>query len=429
MKYSRVVLLAIAGCSEVTDEDALGSSDEGAVASRSIPCDVQEVLDRQCTTCHGEMPRYGAPMSLWGAGDWRVPAVGDPTHSVYEQAIVRIDDAARPMPPTMPMPADDDAILRAWLAAGAPADATASCGNTAMPEDPVGPDALPCEPTLTITAHADGSSEGFAVPAEGVPDTFVCFTFKSELAAQTQATAWAPIIDDDRVLHHWILFRTSTPQPDGAVGPCTYPADLQPITGWAPGGLNFEMPADVGLDLGGPDDSFILQMHYNNAAHHEDVADRSGVALCTVDEPRPQTAGVFTLGSVAIDIPAGASDFDVTSVCSGFATLLLREPLNVISTAGHMHKLGRAIKTELVHREQKTTVLDVPNFSFDSQALHPLDPPLRIERGDSLTTTCTYDNPGSTPVSFGEGTADEMCFNFLLAYPIEAMPIPYCVGL
>jgi hypothetical protein len=32
-------------------------------------------------------------------------------------------------------------------------------------------------------------------------------------------------------------------------------------------------------------------------------------------------------------------------------------------------------------------------------------------------------------VKFGEGTSDEMCFNFLLAYPIDAATLPLCVGL
>lgn len=39
--------------------------------------------------------------------------------------------------------------------------------------------------------------------------------------------------------------------------------------------------------------------------------------------------------------------------------------------------------------------------------------------GDAIRTTCTFDNPYDFPVLFGEGTEDEMCFNFVMAYPIE----------
>jgi hypothetical protein len=40
--------------------------------------------------------------------------------------------------------------------------------------------------------------------------------------------------------------------------------------------------------------------------------------------------------------------------------------------------------------------------------------------GDVLTTTCTYDNPSTSTVTFGEGTRDEMCFDFITVYPYGA---------
>ena len=45
---------------------------------------------------------------------------------------------------------------------------------------------------------------------------------------------------------------------------------------------------------------------------------------------------------------------------------------------------------------------------------------MRVEPGDVLRTTCTYDNDGDVAVTVGEGTGDEMCFNFALVYPIDA---------
>ena len=47
--------------------------------------------------------------------------------------------------------------------------------------------------------------------------------------------------------------------------------------------------------------------------------------------------------------------------------------------------------------------------------------------GDSVRTTCTYDNPGSIPVTFGENTENEMCFDFVLAYPIDALAERKCM--
>ena len=49
------------------------------------------------------------------------------------------------------------------------------------------------------------------------------------------------------------------------------------------------------------------------------------------------------------------------------------------------------------------------------------EPEIVVQPGDKLHSTCVFDNPGSQSVGFGEGTGDEMCFNFVLAYPIDQL--------
>ena len=41
-----------------------------------------------------------------------------------------------------------------------------------------------------------------------------------------------------------------------------------------------------------------------------------------------------------------------------------------------------------------------------------------IQAGDSLRTVCTFKNPTMSFIRFGEKTENEMCFNFVVAYPI-----------
>ena len=74
----------------------------------------------------------------------------------------------------------------------------------------------PRVPTVEFTAHDQG--DAFWVPAVGADNLYQCFTFASPVGPTSQAVAWAPITDDERVLHHWILFRTETPQVDGGSG-------------------------------------------------------------------------------------------------------------------------------------------------------------------------------------------------------------------
>jgi hypothetical protein len=360
-------------------------------------------------------------MSLISYDDFQMPAITDLTRAVHELVAERIDDPEAPMPPSGDMSEADKDILRAWVSAGAPASDD-DCDVDPDDEPDVGPDALPCEPTHVFTAHAAGSEDGFAVP--DVDNLYQCFTFSPNLAAGAQATAWAPIVDDERVLHHWILYRTKEPQADGGVMPCQMPSDAKFVAGWAPGGGNYVMPQDVGLEFGGPDDHFILQVHYNNTAQYSDAVDRSGVALCEAETPRPQEAGIFTLGSYLINIPAGAQGHTVEGTCPSWMTNLLPEPVHILASFPHMHELGRRITTEILRdglESAAETLVDVDPFQFTNQQYYAHEPEVLIHPGDSLRTRCVYDNPNDHTVFLGEGTEDEMCFNFVMIYPLDVV--------
>jgi hypothetical protein len=414
---------------DADDDDAASMSAEGesgAAPAGGIPCDVLEVLRANCHECHGETPKYGAPMALVDYDDLQVPAISDPTRTVYELVAERLEDEAAPMPPIDPMQAADHERLLAWVQGGAPEDPTADCGDAPEDDDP---QELPCEPDLEFTAHALGSDDPFAVPAVGAENLYMCFSFKAPFEVATQATAWAPIIDDERVVHHWILYRSLLPLVDGGVVPCEGSLQLTTefVAGWAPGGGNVVMPPDVGLDLGGPEHWYILQIHYNNGAHHADAVDRSGVAFCTADEPRAQTAGVLTLGTMAITVPPLAEDFPAIGLCSGASTATWPE-MHLLGGSPHMHELGRSMRTDVLRLDGTTeTVLDVPQFDFNSQAMYMFDEEVVIEPGETLTTTCKYDNPNIWPVLFGERTQDEMCFDFVLAYPVDGLVTRNCL--
>ena len=403
------------------ESDSDASSDSGVLEGPSgLPCDVAGVISDNCSMCHADPMQFGAPMSLLTHDDFHMPALSDVTRAVHELVGERIDDPDSPMPPGGTMSEEDKDVLRAWVNAGAPQSSEDCTVDPGDDDPPVGPDALPCEPTHVFTAHASGSDDGFVVP--DVDNLYQCFTFRSDLAPGTQATAWAPITDDERVLHHWILYRTQTPQEDGGVMPCNMPSDARFVAGWAPGGTNYVMPEDVGLEFGGPDDYFILQVHYNNSAHYSDSIDRSGVALCEAEEPRPLEAGIFTLGSLSINIPAGAEDHTVEGTCPAWATSALPAPVHVLASFPHMHQLGRRITTDILRGGDASaveTLIDVEPFQFENQQYSPHEPEVLIHPGDALRTRCTYDNPGDQPVFLGEGTEDEMCFNFVMIYPLD----------
>lgn len=409
-----------------------GGGDGGPTAdNRGLPCEVRDALAAHCGQCHGEAPAFGAPMSLLDHDDLHVPATSDLTRPVHELVGERLVAETGRMPPTAVL---DDAtldLLVQYASDGAPKEPETDCGGPSGdpdPGEPVGPEALPCDDPQRLVAHEAGGPGPFHVPAQGADDLYQCFAFKSPFVAGAQSTAWAPIIDDERVIHHWILYRTTEPQPDGGTFPCDVSLQLSAdfVAGWAPGGGNVQMPADVGLELGGPEDWYVLQVHYHNTANHEDAFDGSGVAFCVADTPRPQTAGVLTLGTVGLNIPAGATDHTETGTCGWLSTAFWPE-LHVIGSSPHMHELGRGLYAEVQHGDGSIEVItDVPAFDFNSQTMYFNQPEVLIEPGDTLRTTCRYDNPNPYDVGFGEGTGDEMCFDFVLVYPIQELQNRNC---
>lgn len=401
--------------------ESSGSGQTGGGEAGGLPCDVAEVLAKHCGSCHGEDVAFGAPMPLASYDDLRVPAISDPTRPVYEVVAERIESPSSPMPPSGLMSAEDRSVIHDWIDADLPEGSEPECEGLPDDDPGGGADELPCEPSVTFLAHASNDADApFAVPQ--VEDLYQCFTFDSPFTAGQHGTAWGPVIDDARVVHHWLLFRAPADFEAGSVADCEgllgQGADL--LMGWAPGAESFVYPDDVGLGLPGPDEKVVLQLHYNNAAGHTDVLDRSGVAVCTTDTPREHTAGTVWLGRAPFVIPAQAQDHEIAGRCDTDGRLA--QPVNILASWPHMHEIGTRFETVLFPGGDESTpqtVVEVPQWNFDFQVYHRHEPAIEVQPGDVLRTACTYDNPYDFDVPFGEGTTDEMCFNFATVYPID----------
>ena len=117
----------MAGPGDPTD----GGTDDGAeppAVDRQLPCEVDDLLQQYCRSCHADPP-IGAPMALLDHTD--LTAQGSGGQLVAQRALARMQDPAAPMPPSPASAPSADAVMAfaAWVDAGAPAQ---SCA-TAMP--------------------------------------------------------------------------------------------------------------------------------------------------------------------------------------------------------------------------------------------------------------------------------------------------------
>jgi hypothetical protein len=159
---------------------------------------------------------------------------------------------------------------------------------------------------------------------------------------------------------------------------------------------------------------FGLEVHYNNSTNLRDALDASGVEFCTTKKFRPNTAAVHWLGSNSILIPPHQT-LDVVGNCDPTTT----QPIHVLAVSPHMHQTGVHAKLVLNRNNgAKETLHDRP-FAFADQQSYPLD--AVVNAGDTLTTTCTFNNTTNAIVTFGPSTQNEMCYAFTTAYPAGAL--------
>lgn len=218
-------------------------------------------------------------------------------------------------------------------------------------------------------------------------------------------------------------------------------------------GLGYELP---------PGSQLVMQVHYNLLAAKGKTAatDRSSIRLrvaegsartpldtlqlpapielpCTAQESGPlcdRAAAIEDVtrrfgeevGGMAKELAELCSDGKPVAGTTQQCSLPANFEATIYAVAGHMHLLGRSIKIEInPGTAGANTVLDIPVYNFDDQAIRPLATPVKVKKGDVLRVTCTHDAglrkmlPQLQPlppryVVWGDGTSDEMCLGLLV---------------
>ncbi len=297
-------------------------------------------------------------------------------------------------------------LASSGLAVGCSGDESAgSAADAAAPADdgPLDPPPPPGGQQLTTLEYT-------LQPGE---EKFFCYTFASP-DHEVAVTEVQPI--SGQVVHHVLLVTMTQPRPEAF-----YECDVLLETSWRPiwaggvGSNGLELPSGVGFKI--PASSqYMIQFHLQNTADNA-VTERSAVNLRYADDPAQlQAAGFYPLGSFLTEIPAATSDHTQTIGCAA------PRDMNVFAAFPHMHKIGTRLHVESGPDQASTReIYKIDPWQFGDQPMDPLD--LVIRQGDWVQSTCHWDNPGPTPVIFGEGSDDEMCFAVLFYYPADEQEI------
>jgi len=431
------------------------------------------IFQQKCKTCHDGRGTAGTPMGLVNYEDFLAPAKTKPTVLVYKMVQTRVHDTAKPMPMAGMLPATDLASIDAWVAGGAkdcgfthatatgaagssggaagaaggPGGVTGAAGGAAGPIDltkylspdgtyfikeppgdkPIGPDAKDAEFCFNLVAHGaqkplPTDMTPFNVPAS---EFYHAFDYKVPYTKTMVALSTKPIIDNNKVLHHWLLFHIQSDS--GTDGKHADEIGLQigkeMVAGWAPGGNPSVLPPDVGLEMPKVGGFMTLETHYFNNTGAA-AADRSGVRICMTSKIPTNVATLTWLGTESINIPANGTGTATGTCTPGVQT----GDIHMINAAPHMHQLGSHMKTVINRKAGGTDVMVDEPFAFTDQREYDIGQ-FVIHPGDTLTTTCTWKNTTPKSVSFGTSTTAEMCYNFVYSYPAHALPNPLGGGI
>jgi hypothetical protein len=380
---------------------------------------VAPLVSKNCSGCH--VTGGIAPFALSSYGDAQPMA-----------AAMAADVTSKKMPPWMPgsdtpalqharvLTGDEIATFQQWAANGAPE------GDTAHPAMLPPPEVIPFGPAdVTFDTGAD------YVPDATLTDDYRCFLADPQVAAEQMAVAFQVIPGNRKVVHHVIvtMFDQSALAQLQALdaqwagpgwqcfgGPVPSGSGITPVGSlgaWVPGVSAVAYPTGTANKV--PAHALaVIQVHYNLAGG--DDPDRTTVQIqfaASGDAATLLPIKGMPLLRHNLSIPPGAVDHLEQNTYPASTWALGKFPTNgeawAIGVAGHMHLLGKHFEIVQSDANGDHVLLDLPAWDFHWQGIYFFQEPILVKSTDSLSIKCTYDNPGTQTVTWGEGTADEMC--------------------
>lgn len=414
MRFLPALLIVCAACSS-SGEDPFDPSGDGG--NEDIPGDpptyhedVAPILMASCAGCHA--PGGIAPFTLLSYQD-AVDAAPIMGHVVSE----------RIMPPWN---ADNSGDCHTWKDARtltddqidvivAWADGDRLEGDPAASPEP--PDEQPGLPRVDATLDIGVDY----TPQPSLSDDYRCFVVDYDVPEGKFLTAFEVRPGEPRVVHH-ILVYTLNGDSDVAAAEALDANDATPgyqcfggpsvgstlLAVWAPGVRVSRYPDTTGLPVP-PARKMVLQIHYNLEAGP--LPDRTRIDLELADTVA-SPAFLALVADLDLYLPPQQQNV-VTSGTLGVPGFL--GPYKVWAQFPHMHTLGRTLQVDLERDGESSCMINVPRWDFHwQQGFIYDDGPITVLGGDTIRVTCSYDTTDRPqPVTWGEGTQDEMCLSFL----------------
>jgi tetratricopeptide (TPR) repeat protein len=371
--------------------------------------DIAPIVFEHCVSCH----RSGgsAPFSLLSYEDAK-------THAERIAAVTQ----GRYMPPWKPEPGYGDfadarrlsqpqiELIRRWVDGGAPLG-----DPSLMPPPPnVGDQWQLGTPDLVVTMD-----EAFTVPGAGA-DVYRHFVIPIPLSERKFVSAWELRAGNSPALHHATMeidqtgmsrhldMEDSAPGYEGLIAHTTMAPDGY-FLDWAPGHSPYRAPDGMAFPIERGSD-LVLMLHLRPTGRPMPV--QVSVAFYFSDAPPTRVPALLRLTRQDLDIPAGATRYEVTS------TFRTPVDLDIFTVQPHAHNLAKEVEGfALLPDGHRKPLLLVKDWDFNWQGVYRYSQPVFLPAGTTVTARWTFDNSDANsrnpnrpaqPVRFGQRTSDEM---------------------
>jgi hypothetical protein len=197
------------------------------------------------------------------------------------------------------------------------------------------------------------------------------------------------------------------------------------LAGYAPGKGIDVFPAGTAKKV--PAGSMLVfQMHYSSygGKFEGQQGDRTRLGLHFASKPPERSLNTVGIQNHYFKLPAGDGNHEVTA-CYTFDA-----DVHLTSYMPHMHLRGKDMKYDVIYPDgRQETLLSVPKFSFNWQAMYYLKRPVALPKGTKLIVTAHFDNseknkfnpdPKKT-IRWGDPTYEEMMIGWM-EYYVDGKP-------
>lgn len=193
------------------------------------------------------------------------------------------------------------------------------------------------------------------------------------------------------------------------------------------------LPSQAGYRVGSNSDikGLQLEIHYHNADILAGWVDNSGVRSFVTQKLRQYDAGILQVGDPSVMqkgkvLPTGNSKASYSCLSGYTKTVAGGTKLTAFGRNLHMHANGVKIVSQQYSAEgslRRSSQIEYYNWHYQGVPRAEMTT-WDILPGDQFKVDCYYDTVGQTSVSFGLGSNQEMCIDFIYYFPYTPSSVP-----